>query len=159
MILKNKYCNDPNGMWEIWKNFFISAVEKHAPFVNITLKGNNLPYVTTDIRMMVRQRDYLRGKADKTGSDILRQAFHQIRNKVTYAIRKARSEIYFTKKSAESNSDLKKTWQALKQAMNREGKSNPIDKLNVKGDEIDDKMKIAESCNEYFKFLLVYITV
>ena len=37
MILKKvpfddieKYCNDPDRMWEIWKNFFISAVEKHA---------------------------------------------------------------------------------------------------------------------------------
>ena len=51
---------------------------------------------------------------------------------------------------AESNGDLKKTWQTLKQAMNREGKSNSIDKLNVNGNEINDKMKIAESCNEYF---------
>ena len=128
-------------MWEIWKNFFISAVEKHAPLANITLKGNNLPYITTDIRMMIliRQRDYLRGKANKTGSNILRQAFHQIRNKVTYAIRKAKSE-YF-KKLAESNSDLKKTWQTLKQAMNREAKSNPIDKLDLNGEEINDKMK------------------
>ena len=74
---------------------------------------------------------------------------HQIRNKVSYAIRKARSE-YFTKKLPESNRDLKKTWQTLKQAMNREVKSNSIDKLNVNGEEIDDKMKIAESCNEYF---------
>ena len=51
---------------------------------------------------MIRQQDYLRGKANKTGSNILGQAFYQIRNKVTYAIRKARSE-YFTKKLAESN--------------------------------------------------------
>ena len=72
--------------------------------------------------MMIRQRDYLRGKATKTGPDIIRQAFHQIRNKVTYAIRKARSE-YFTKKLVESNGDLKKTCKTLKQAMNREGKS------------------------------------
>ena len=31
--------------------------------------------------------------------------------------------------------------------MNREGKSNPIDKLNVNGNEINDKMKIAEYFN------------
>ena len=91
----------------------------------------------------------LKGKANKTGPDILRQAFHQIRNKVTYAIRKARSE-YFTKKLAENNGDLKKTWQTLKQAMNREGKSNPIDKLNANSNEVNDKMKIAEYCNKYF---------
>ena len=49
---------------------------------------------------------------------------------------------------AESNGDLKKTWQTLKQAMNREGKSNPLDKLKVNGNEINDKMKIAEYCND-----------
>ena len=98
---------------------------------------------------MIRQRDYLRGKANKTGSDFLRQAFHQIRNKVSYAIRNFRSE-YFTKKLAECNGELKKTWQTLKQAMNRKIKSNSIDKLNVNGEEINDKMKIAESYNEYF---------
>ena len=47
----------------------------------------------------------------------------------------------------ESNGDLKKTWQTLKQAMNREGKSSPIDKLNINGNEINDKMKIAEYFN------------
>ena len=99
--------------------------------------------------MMIRQRDYLRSKGNKTGSDILRQAFHQIRNKVSYAIRKAKSE-YVKKKLAESNGGLKRTSQTLKKTMNREVKSNSIDKLNVNGKEINDMMKIAESCNEYF---------
>ena len=38
----------------------------------------------------------------------------------------------------------------LKQPMNREGKSNPIDKLNVNSNEINDQMKIAGYCNKYF---------
>ena len=53
-------------------------------------------------------------------------------------------------KLAENNGDLKKTWQTLKQAMNWEGKSNPIDKLNANSNEVNDKMKIAEYCNKYF---------
>ena len=92
----------------------------------------NLFYIATDTRRMIRQRDYLRGKANK-----------QIRNEVSYAIRKA-------KILAEGKGDLTKTWQTLNQAMNREVKSNSIDKLNVKGGKTYDKMKIAESCKEYF---------
>ena len=57
------------------------------------IKGNNLPYITMEVRQMIRQRDYLRKKANKTGSPILRQAFQQIRNKVTYKIRSLRAEI------------------------------------------------------------------
>ena len=40
-----------------------------------------------EVRQMIRQRDYLRIKANKTGSSILRQVFQQIRNKMTSKIR------------------------------------------------------------------------
>ena len=41
---------------------------------------------------LIRTRDYLKKKANKTGSEYLHQAFQQIRNKVKYGIRKLRSE-------------------------------------------------------------------
>ena len=86
--------DDPNEMWTIWKTWFLNVLNRHAPISDITIKGNNLPYITVEVRQMIRQRDYLRKKANKTGSDILRQAFQQIRNKVTYTIRKLRAEYY-----------------------------------------------------------------
>ena len=79
---------DPNGMWLIWKTWFLDVLNKHAPVSDITIKGTSLPYITMEIRQMIRQRDYLRKMADKTGSPYLRQAFQQIRNRVTYSIRK-----------------------------------------------------------------------
>ena len=48
----------------------------------------NFPYCrlklvfTPTLRHMIRQRDYLRAKANKTGSSVLRQAYGQIRAKV-----------------------------------------------------------------------------
>ena len=42
----------------------MSIVEKHAPPGNMTLKGNDLPCITSDIKKLIRQRDYLRGKAN-----------------------------------------------------------------------------------------------
>ena len=100
-------------LMKCWKfgKAFISEVEKHAPLVNIALKGNNPPYITTDIRRMIRQRDYLRGKANKTGSEIFRQAFQQIRNKVSHAIRKTMSE-YFSQRN----------WRKLRGIWRRHGK-------------------------------------
>ena len=87
---------------------FVSAVEKHAPLATITLKGNNLPYITTDMQRMIRQQDYLRGKANKIGVRNSQAGFQQIINKVPYAIIKAKSE-YFTEKLVESKGDLKET--------------------------------------------------
>ena len=66
-------------------------MNKHAPITNIQVKGNKIPYVTSQLMAMIRQRDYLRAEANKTGSSVLRQAYSQIRAKVNqklYDLRK-----------------------------------------------------------------------
>ena len=98
---------------------------------------------------MMRQRDYLRGKANKTGSKYLRQAFQQVRNKVDYTLRNLKSE-YYTRKIEENKNNLKNTWKVLKQVVNKGGKSSSIDKLKIKETEIVDKQKISEEMNNYF---------
>ena len=55
-------------MWLIWKTWFLDVLNKHAPVSDITIKGTSLPYITMEIRQMIRQRDYLRKMANKTGS-------------------------------------------------------------------------------------------
>ena len=79
--------NNPEDLWLKWKTFFLNILDKHAPVKTIRVRGNNLPYVTAEVKSMMRQRDYLRGKANKTGSKYLRQAFQQVRNKVDYTLR------------------------------------------------------------------------
>ena len=73
---------DANEMWTLWKAFFLDILNKHAPITNILVKGNKIPYITSELKNMIRQRDYLRAKANKTGSCILRQAYNQMRTKV-----------------------------------------------------------------------------
>ena len=73
-----------NEMWLIWKTLFLDVLNKDAPITNIKIKGNNLPYITAEVRQLATQRDYLRKKANKTGSKNLLQAFQQIKHKVTY---------------------------------------------------------------------------
>ena len=60
--------SDPNEMWTVWKNLFLEVLNKHAPLDNIKSKGNNLPYITSEIRQLARQRDFLKKKANRTGS-------------------------------------------------------------------------------------------
>ena len=63
--------DNPNDLWSKWKSFFFDILNKHAPVKTIRVKGNNLPYVMAEVKSMMRQRDYLRGKANKTGSKYL----------------------------------------------------------------------------------------
>ena len=90
--------SDPNEMWLLWRTFFLDIINKHAPPVgNIKIKGNNLPYITTEVRQLARQRDFLRKKANKTGSKYLKQVFQQIKTRATYRLRSLGSKYYSEK--------------------------------------------------------------
>ena len=77
---------DANEMWVVWKSFFLYILNKHAPITNIRTKGNKTPYITSEVKNLIRQRDYLRAKANKTGYHILRQAYNHIRARVNQTL-------------------------------------------------------------------------
>ena len=66
---------NPDTIWLTWKSFFINIISKHAPVKTLRVRRNSLPYVTAEVKHMMRTRDKIRGKANKTGSVYLRQAF------------------------------------------------------------------------------------
>ena len=107
---------DANEMWILWKAFFLEILNKHAPIVNIKVKGNNIPYVTSELKSMIRQRDYLRAKANKTGSCIIRQAYNQIKTKVSQKFYSSRKN-YCSNNDEQHKDDTKNTWKILKHAI------------------------------------------
>ena len=48
--------SDANDMWNLWKRFFLDILNKHAPITNIQVKGSKIPYVTSELKSMIRQR-------------------------------------------------------------------------------------------------------
>ena len=110
--------DNANGPWLTWMTFFMNILNKHTTIKTIKVRGNNLPYVTAEVKSLMRQRDYFRGKANQTGSKYLRKAYQQLRNKFDHTLRKLKSD-YYTKKTEESKGNLKNTWRVLKNVTNR----------------------------------------
>ena len=134
--------NDVNEMWLIWKAFFLDLLNKHAPITNIKVRNNKLPYVTFELRKLIRQRDYLRAKANKTGSEYIRQAFNHLRSKVNYELNHAKRN-YYTRKTEQHKDNLKLTWKVLKHAIGEGGSSiSAIENLELDDDIISDSKKI-----------------
>ena len=46
---------DANEVWILWKAFFLDILNKHAPMINIKVKGNNIPFVIFELESMIRQ--------------------------------------------------------------------------------------------------------
>ena len=105
--------------------------------------------MTNDLKSMIRQRDYLKAKAVKTGSIYLYQAFRQIRSRVYSLLKRLRKD-YYVKKLDETKGDMKKTWKILKNAMNQDIKANSIEKVVIRNTEITDNNEIVEAFNEHF---------
>ena len=67
--------SDANELWDIWKDFFLAVLNKHAPSTTLRVKGRQLPYLIYEIKQLCRQRDYIKNRAIKTGSIYLLQDF------------------------------------------------------------------------------------
>ena len=145
----NRFTNSPSEMWTIWKTLYLDILNKHAIVTKINIKGNNLPYITSKVRRMIRKRDYIRKKANETGSKSLRQAFRNIRGGVYQELRYLRNS-YYSGKIDEHKSDPKQTWKILKQALGRGNKSAIIEQIIFNDEILNEKQDIAEACNQYF---------
>ena len=65
-----------------WSKAFSSIIEKHAPMKTIRVSEKYCPWITTDLKKMIRSRDKLKKKAIKTGSPLLLASYKHLRNKV-----------------------------------------------------------------------------
>ena len=138
-----------NEIWNLWKRFLLDILNKHAPITNIQVKCSKIPYVTSQLKDMIRQRDYLIAKANnKTGSSVLRQAYSQVRVNVNHKLYILRKR-YYTSKIEQHKYDLKNTWKVLKGAIGKTHKTIEIGKISVEGKDFTDKRQIAELCNEH----------
>ena len=140
---------DVNDIWLRWKTFFLDILEKHMPTTEFRLKANKIPYIIAEAKQMIRQRHYLRAKANKTGSNILRQAYNHIGNKVNSTLRKLRKN-YYTNRIQINEGNLKNTWKVLKEAIGQNDKTCSVDKIVIDDTNQTDKAKIADAFNNHF---------
>ena len=46
--------NDANKMWFMWKNLFLSALDKHTPIASMRFRDNKTPYITSELKFPIR---------------------------------------------------------------------------------------------------------
>ena len=143
------YTDNANDTWLLWKNLYTDILNKHAPIINIRLKGSTSPCMTNDLKNMICKRDHLKAKAVKTGSKYLYQGFRQIRSRVLSLLKHLRKD-YYTKKLDETKGDMKKTWKILKIPLSQVIKAASIEKVVIRKTEITDNVGIVKPFNEHF---------
>ena len=128
---------------------FLDVLNKHAPTTSTKIRGSSHPYLTADVKLLMRSRDSLKANAKKTGSKYIKLAYQRMKNKVDNKIRELKVN-YYTDKITENKGNLKCTWKVLKQLTGKANKSISIGKLTIEGEETSEKQEISNKLNRYF---------
>ena len=146
----NQYSN-PNECWRVWKSFFNDTLNMHAPIQHKRVNGNSVPWITPEIKCMMRNRDYHKKYAIKHDSRLHWEKFQLLRNKVNIEIRNAKSK-YFHDKITDCSvmNDPKRTWKLINLLLGKNAKFNNVNELLIDGISVSDPTFIAEELNDYF---------
>ena len=130
-------------------------MDKHAPLRKLTKKElwlSTRPWITYGILTSMRTRDSLYKKFAKESNPTLKKDYYNSykvhRNKVKSLIRTSKKD-YFAKYFEENNSNVKKTWEGIRNLINVSKKSSTkITKL-FKEKMITNNLDIANSMNNF----------
>jgi hypothetical protein len=85
-------CTDVNHAWDTFKTTLTRIFSIHAPFIEKRVKDRYCPWLTTDIRGVMNDRDKAQRKARKSNKKSDWKSYKLLRNRCTSSIRKAKSE-------------------------------------------------------------------
>ncbi len=103
---------DVDSKVEIFNNIMLQLMDKHAPAKTLTPKRCKQPWMSEEIRKIMRRRDRLRDKFLKTNLPTDKENYRVIRNKVKQEIRNAKIRFYYSKFEKPGNS--KEIWSTLR---------------------------------------------
>ena len=128
------------------------CIDRNAPLKRLNNKQQKMlnPWINKNIKMISHRERLLHRKKDDPTNHHLERAYKLFRNRITREIKKSKKKYY--KEYFENNiSNMKKTWQGIKEIINMNNKSGPqINQLNYKGKLVDNNKDIANNFNDFF---------
>ena len=107
----NNFSN-PNDMWSKWKCMFLSIVDKHAPLRRMRVRARSSPWITSELKKRMHNRNILKIKAIKSKDPFDWMQFKKQRNIVNNEIRLAKQS-YYHNSFHEYKVNSRKTWQTI----------------------------------------------
>ena len=140
---------DPNQMWLQWKCSFLSIVNKHAPLRTMRVRTRSSPWITSELKKRMHDRDILKIKASKSNDSNDWSLFKKQRNKVNSEIRLAK-QAYYQNSFNKHTGDSKKTWQTINELTSRKSGKKSVTSLKVNGVSITNPTVLSNQFNNHF---------
>ena len=128
---------------------FSTIIDKHAPPRTARVRARGSPWITSELKNIMHNRDILKLKAIRSNNLNDWEKFKQQRNKVNQAIRAAKQRYYHSMLS-EHKSDSKKTWEIINEITSRKSDKVLVKELKVNGQSITNSNVLEDEFNNHF---------
>ncbi|XP_072014831.1 uncharacterized protein [Amphiura filiformis] len=132
---RNLYSSrDPEVAWSIFKDNFIQVADRHAPKVEIRIKGNLPPWFNKDILSLSNDRDFSKRIAQRSGKSSDWDVYRNKKNETNNVIKNAKKSVLQQIQLSRAN------------MMTRES----VNEVVVNGKNINDPKTVANAFNVFF---------
>ena len=114
------------------------------------VRQSSVPWLTFDIKKMMKERDYHKKHAIKYGSYNHWILYQSASNKVNSMMHKAKSDYFRLKIDASKVTDPKAGWKFINSLTGKGNKSSPVNDILVNDNFFSDDKDISETFNDFF---------
>ena len=143
---------DVNCQWEFWKKLFKSVIDSLIPLKKARVKRRTLPWISHDIRVLMRARNYYCKKARRSKREEDWMQYRCLRHLVTQKLRKEKLK-FFEDVSEKTMRNPRMAWKELNRLLGR-GKRKQIDVVRTGEDVVTEKKSIADEFCKYFSSIV-----
>ena len=141
--------NDPNELWGKWKEVFLSIANNHAPIKTRRVRNKDSPWLSSQIRKLIIERDVLKKQAIKTGNTEHWKLYKSHRNKTNNSIKTGKSE-YYKHQIIDNSNNPKAVWKTINQIMSRKTTDHTISEIVINDKTITDPKLVSQTMNTHF---------
>ena len=140
--------DDLDDVVEAWNVLFLEILNRHAPAQKIRVRAKSLPWVDDELRVLMRQRDWLHKKAIESGDNDLWDIYRAARNHVNVELKRSKAE-YFHGLCSNSKKHASQLWKHINELLSRNSKAT-VESVCIGNSEISDPEPVAEVLNNHF---------
>ena len=125
--------NDVNLAWKRFKSTISKAFDMHAPFISKKVKGKPCPWLTSDVKKHMNERDMLLRKARRTCKEVDWSNYKRKKNFCTNTIRSAKAQ-YHKNMLTENANNPRNFWKCIKNVIPNKSTGNTTSAPFLKDD-------------------------
>ncbi|CAB3994585.1 Hypothetical predicted protein [Paramuricea clavata] len=122
--------SDTDSMWTLWKELFLEVLDKHVPIQHIRKKSSSIPWLTSEIKKLLFDRDKKKCRAMIIKLNANWDEYKASRNKVNIALRQAKAD-YYRNKIATQNNNPKEAWKTINRLLGRSFSDTSVNELKI----------------------------